>query len=307
MSCGAETEANSLLTSLLAGEDVTLPELNFDDTLFQIPADIMAAIKTGVIKLTPSDITSGDIDGSGVFDLMMRGMKAHLKEEYDKNRITGAEYTKAYIALVDGALQNSVQFLIQRDQSYWTAVTAQINAMSARMQLEAVKMQLAQSKFQALTAKSEFALTKLKLATESEAYCTAKYNLDYILPLQKSQLEKALLQAQTQIDTGVYQLTYLLPAQLAMTTEQAAAQRAQTRDTLLDGTPVAGLLGKQKLLYAQQITSYQRDAEVKAAKLFTDAWITMKTIDEGLLPPDNFANTSLQAILGTIKTANGIG
>ena len=66
-------------------------------------------------------------------------------------------------------------------------------------------------------------------------------------------------------------------------------------------------MGKQVDLYSQQITSYQRDGEVKTAKLFTDAWITMKTMDEGLLPPTNFQNTSLDAILGDLKTLNGLG
>jgi hypothetical protein len=32
----------------------------------------------------------------------------------------------------------------------------------------------------------------------------------------------------------------------------------------------------------------------------------MKTIDEGLLPPTNFNNTSLDAILSTLKTLNGL-
>ena len=89
--------------------------------------------------------------------------------------------------------------------------------------------------------------------------------------------------------------------------EQGEAQRAQTMDTRSDGSTVVGLLGKQKALYDQQITSYKRDAEVKAGKLWIDAWITMKTIDEGLLPPDQFTNTEINEVLATLKTNNLLG
>jgi hypothetical protein len=46
-----------------------------------------------------------------------------------------------------------------------------------------------------------------------------------------------------------------------------------------DGALIVGSIGKQKALYDQQITSYKRDAEHKATKLFTDTWITQKTLD----------------------------
>ena len=66
----------------------------------------------------------------------------------------------------------------------------------------------------------------------------------------------------------------------------------------------SSLEAKQKELQEQQITSYKRDAELKAAKIWVDAWVTMKTIDEGLEPPTEFANTNLDAILAVIKENN---
>lgn len=313
MGCGAETEANTLLAALLAAEDVSLPEINFDADAFKIPDSLTTNLQNAVVHLTPQEITTGSIDGSGVFDVIMRGMKAHLKEEFERNRITGAEYTKAYVALVDGAMAQSIQFLVNRDQVFWQAQQSQLAAYTARLQFETAKMGLAAAKFQALTAKSEYGLTKMKISSESMAYCTAKFQLDYILPLNKTQLEKQnaladkqVIGADLQNQTATYQLETLLPAQKLQLDEQTNAQRAQTSNTRIDGSPVVGLLGKQKDLYSQQITSYQRDAEVKAAKLFTDAWITMKTIDEGLLPPDNFANAELNKILRTLIDNNDL-
>lgn len=293
MSCGAENEANELLASLLVGEDVTLPPIDYNDDIFKIPDDVLEAIKSGVIRVSNSDLTTADVNGSGTFDLLMRSYKAHLQEEYHKQRISGAEYTKAYVALTESAMSQAVSFLLAKDQSYWQAQTAQLQALTARMQFESVKMQLATAKFEALTAKSNYGLTKLRLSTESINYCTAKYQLEEILPLSKA--------------TAEFQLQSMLPSQKLLIDEQVEAQRAQTQDDRTDGLAITGILGKQKELYAQQIVSYKRDAEVKAAKLFTDAWITMKTIDEGLEPPTNYANAQLNTILATLMVNNDIG
>ncbi len=137
------------------------------------------------------------------------------------------------------------------------------------------------------------------LSTESMAYCTAKYQLEVQMPVQTLGQEKqnAILD---------FQLSDMLPTQKDMVLEQIESQRAQTIGTRSDGTEVGGVLGKQIALYAQQITSYQRDAEVKAAKLWTDAWITMKTIDEGLEPPDAYTNANLDIVLGHIQENNDL-
>ena len=65
-------------------------------------------------------------------------------------------------------------------------------------------------------------------------------------------------------------------------------------------------LAVQKDLYTQQIESYQRDAEVKAAKMFIDTWVTQKTIDEGLTAPTVLQNASIETVMSRIKTNNGL-
>lgn len=290
MSCGADTTANTLLTSLLAGKSFNLPDVDLSDGRFQIPDDD-DSLYDNVERLTNEDLTTRVVDGSGVFDALMSGLSAHLKKEYEQNRITGEQYTKAYTASLGGALQTATSFLLGRDQAYWQAVLAQIQArtseiqvVTARVQLEVAKAQLATARIQAMNAEAEFALTKMKIATEDQQYC--------------------LLKVQT--EQGEYTLTQILPTQKTLLEEQVEVQRAQTMDTRTNGVVIRGSVGKQKDLYTQQITSYQRDAEVKAAKLFTDAWITQKTIDEGLLPPGAFRNDSINVILRNIKANNDI-
>lgn len=277
MSCSAEVEANRLLEELTKGDDFTLPDIDMSGPEWDIPGGDDSPIFGAISKVTNESLTTREVGGSGTFDALMESAHNHLKAEFKANRITGGEYTKAYIAMMESCMSNAVQFLLGRDQAYWAAAMAQIQAVTARVQLATSKAQFVLAKIQALSAKSEYALTKMKIATESETYCAALFNADQ-----------------------------MLPQQLKLITEQTEAQRAQTLDTRTDGAAVKGSVGKQKELYSQQITSYQRDAEVKASKLFTDAWITQKTIDEGLNPPNGFTNASIDTILTKLKSNNGL-
>jgi hypothetical protein len=222
-----------------------IPAVDLTNTAFTIPGTISSQLYTEITRLTNTDLTTGTVGGSGVFDALMAGVAAHLRGEYDASRITGAEYTKAYIALTQAAMASAVQFLLSREQSYWQAVTAQAGAVTAKVQHETAKV----------------------------GYETARYQFDTVMPLQAT-----------------------------LVREQGEVQRAQTLNTRSDAATVTGLTGKQKDLYTQQITSYQRDCEIKASKLFTDAWITMKTLDEGLAAPTGFSNANLDEVLTAVRT-----
>jgi hypothetical protein len=281
---GSDTAANSLLTSLTSGVSFTVPAVDLSDAVYTVPAASGPLYGT-ITRLNNAALTTQIVGGTGTFDVLMASVKAHLKAEYDANRITGSEYTKAYIALTEAALSNATQYLLAQEQAYWTALGAQAQAQAAsiavvtgRVQLQTAKTQLQAMVYEAANNQASYALNKAKLATEDATYGTA-----------------------------IYQLNNLLPKQLDLVKEQVETQRSQTLDTRTDGTTaVTGSVGKQKALYAQQILSYQRDAEVKAAKIFSDAWITMKTIDEGLLPPTGFDNTTIAAILASLKTNNSL-
>lgn len=434
---GAEVIASELMTALLTGVDVTVPTINTADSEFQIPGDNTSDAYDVLLKLTNADLTTGAINGTGSFDKLMVGVAAQLQGEYDAGRITGAEYSKAYITLTQSALATSLQFLLGKDASYWQAVQAQTQAVIARVQLATVKAENARAQIEALTAKSNYALTKLKLATEDVQYGSLKYKLDNIDPLQVTQLtlqnsgittsnlglsinndiasynltttlpkqatildnqalqiaeqtaqvtyttvnllpaqlaqitgetskinyevvnilpkQGGLLTEQTlqvtaqtdgvtktnvgidtansiasynlttvlpkqqeilveQLATAVvdkntksYNLTDILPAQKLNLQEQAEAQRAQTLDTRSDGvTAVAGSVGKQNALYAQQVISYQKDAELKAGKVFSDIWTVRKTVDEGTGLPAAFDTANIQSVMSKIMTSNGL-
>lgn len=271
---GSDVVAGSLFNTLTNDMPYEIPTVDLEGTKYNIPNN--PKVYAPIEELSVGGLTNAV--STGVFDVLMSSMKKHLKEEYESGRITGSEYTKLYTAQSQVVLNTSIQFMNMQVTSYWQAVSGQAAAIVSQVQIETGKLEYATGQMKAKTVETEYAVNKVKLATEDAAYGVNKYNL-----------------------------SNLMPAQLKLLNEQLEVQRAQTSDTRSDGTtPVNGVLGKQRALYTQQITSYQRDAEMKATKLFTDAWITMKTIDEGLLPPSNFQNTSLDGILTRIKQNNDL-
>jgi len=289
------------------------------------------------------DLTEGKTGGSGVFDKLMTSVTAHLDRERQQGRITNNDFAKSYVDFSNGAMGAAIQFLLQKDQAHWMALVAQTQAKlglveltKASVELEEAKYRMRMMAFQAAGAEAQTALMKMQLATARVEFCTAEYNLATMLPKQALILDaqhgmtlaqtdqvvdttnlllpEQVRLAQANADNAVFTNTYIMPAQrdqllaqVKVTQEQHETQRAQTMDTRSDNvTPVTGTLGKQKELQAQQITSYRQDAQLKASRVFVDAWITMKTIDEGTLPPVNFNNASLDGVLTTIKTSHNL-
>lgn len=179
-------------------------------------------------KVSLTDLTTKVGENTAIFDGLMFSVYTHLGDEFSKGRITGSDYTKAYIELTGSALAAAVQFALGKDAAYWQALLIRQQAINAE-------------------------------------------------------------------------------AQKGLIIEQTEVQRAQTMNTRLDNvTTVTGAIGKQKDLYTQQIASYIRDSELKAAKIFADAWITQKTLDEGLVAPTNFTNATVDIVLTKIRTNNSL-
>lgn len=116
-------------------------------------------------------------------------------------------------------------------------------------------------------------------------------------------LQKDSVYVQTLVNAAQKDLT---EEQLALIREQIETERANTLDERTDGTPIVGSVGKQKDLYTQQIKSYQRDAEVKAAKLISDMWNTAKAINEDVPTPNAIGLVPLDDLLDKIKDNNGL-
>lgn len=64
-----------------------------------------------------TDLTDGTVDGEGIFDKLMASGEAHLKREYQNNRITGKEYSTVYLGMMQSAMAQSIQFLTAAKQA----------------------------------------------------------------------------------------------------------------------------------------------------------------------------------------------
>lgn len=287
---------------------VTFTPVDIANTKFVVPTGSESKIYEVQDRPSIGDVSSGAVDGSGIFDVLMRALKSQLQQEFEEHRITGSEYTRAYIELTQSALSASMQFLTARDASFWASQGAQVQTITSLVQLETARAGYASAAYNFETLQP---LQARNAEAQAEA---AEYNVATTLPIQTTTLEH-------QRDTAEYNLDNMLPQQLLLVTaqtevaenqatmvvEQTQVQRAHTMDTRLDGiTSVAGLLGKQKDLYTQQITSYQHDAHTKMAKVFADSWITQKTVDEAVTAPTAFTNANINDVFDVLRDDMGL-
>lgn len=269
----AETRANQIFNAL--DLNFTLPNVVLTAPEYALPPQAGNPIYAAVDPVTVSDLTDGTVGGDGAFEVLMASMRAHLQTEFEKNRITGDQYTKAYIELTSLAMSTGLQLVLGRAQAYWQAILvreqakrAEAEAVTAIVGLETAKAQLAMARSQAEMAEAQMVLAKLQLASED-----ARYNLTH--------------------------------AQIDLTEEQIEVARAQHADTRSDGTAIAGTAKRQRDLLEQQREAFIRDADARVAKFFLDGWITQKTIDEGLAPPNQLTNAEINAVLSQMRQRAG--
>ena len=78
------------------------------------------------VKLT--DLTNEvdpNTEGSGVFDVLMEKLETRLQEQYTAGRITGSDFASAYASLMNNALGQAVQFLLNKDKAAAEAMIAE--------------------------------------------------------------------------------------------------------------------------------------------------------------------------------------
>ena len=214
-----ETRSKEILSSLTEGLDFTIPNIDFNDKAFEIPQALIDALQKVPEPLTTALLTERVVGGNGTFDAIMTAMKEHLKIEYNEGRITGAEYTKAYIAMLQSALQFAVQYLLGRDNAYFQAIGAQTQALTNSINIYKAKVELAIAQAQAHQNKAEYANRVLGLGT------VEKQTLLTNAQTSKTTEEVKLVTSQT---ARTDQDTKLTTANIARTEEETKLVSANT-------------------------------------------------------------------------------
>ena len=332
--------AKEMLSNIIGEKNFDIDDIEWDDSKVTVPEDLMSKWKTDVDPVTIEELTSRQAFGSGIFDALMQSVHNHLKIEYDKNRITGAEYATTYTKLTEAAMANAVQFCLQKNQAYFQGILAQAQAISAGIQAQiaaiSAKVQLAKVKAEALGVAAQYALTAMKLSTEDAQHALtckqqavaeaqallASYqaklmnpaptgedvgkNIDYLIKQQ--QLESS----QNQARLSGYQADAQNPSLPANNNANIdfklkLAQKDQIDKNIQHIAKQMEVEGAQKLLYDQQKISFQRKSEKDVADLFSNAYIAMKSVDEGLAIPKALSGASINEVLQTLKENADLG
>ena len=238
-----------------------------------------------------SDLTQTTLDGSGVFDTLMRSMKAHLEAEYQKGRIKGAEYSTVYLGSLTAVLDASLNFLLQREK---VALEAELMAQ------------------QILVAEAEVAKANAMVLVAEQEVLKAQIEKDILLANKgKIPVEIAHLEAQTAFigqqrtnliaeGLNIPKQGTLLDAQKSVQTQQALnlateklhieAQTSLVNQQKTNLTAESLNIPKQGLLIdAQANVQTQQQLNMAKELLHTEAKITLtanqsaNAVTEGLV------------------------
>lgn len=270
-----------------------------------------------IVPLKIDDLTQATLEGSGIFDVLMRANKVHLEAEFNKNRIKGPEYSTVYLGALQSVMSTGLSFLFQNQKAALEAqlleqqiILAGVAVEKARVELQMVTASLAKIPLEILQLEAQTGLVKQQTANALAELEIIKANGLKIpaeialITQQKLNLvtTELQIQAQTKMITqqalnAVIEGTVLsaqkckLDAEFdllregllksaqetALLTQKVATEKAQTLSTGVDEDSV---LGKQKKLYQAQTDGFSRDAEQKAAKVMVDSWNVRRTTDE---------------------------
>ena len=68
-------------------------------------------------EILNKDLTEVNLDGSGIFDELMKTVQLRLDEEYKKGRIKGADYSKIYLGALSATMQQALAFLMGKQSA----------------------------------------------------------------------------------------------------------------------------------------------------------------------------------------------
>ena len=186
-----------------------------------------------------NDLTTGSLDGKGLFDHLMRTVHAHLLEEYESQRIRGTDWSKVYLGSMEATLANAVQYLLGVG-----LLSAQLDKLTAETAL------VEQQKLNAeLEAQQIAAQTNLLISQKSEV----DYRVANLLPREVDLLNQNIIKV----------------------IEEINLIRAKTNNENKNLI----VLDKQIELLTQQAAQYLRETNVKKAKIVADAWSAKAVAD----------------------------
>ena len=300
--------SEKLYYNLTKSDNFNLDNLQINPDDFKLPDGLLDKIINYKVSATLEEVTTKDPDGTGAFDTFMTAISKHLEKEFSQVRIVGADYSNAYIAAMQMALQQAVDFVLKKDQVFISATTAQLAAIDAAIGIIKSKIALITAQIQAYIAQTQYAGEKLKLSNLHETYITliAQYNkLCEEVNVQKAQTSGTRTDNAT-VAGSIGAQIQMINEQIKLVREQIESARAQTLDTRTDGAVVKGQIGKQKDVASQQIIAFKQKAGIDAANIASNAWITSKGMNDAVEAPTSMQNAALNNVVDQVYANAGL-
>lgn len=236
------------------------------------------------------DLTES-VDGSGVFDTLMASLKDHLQVEFERGRITGVNYSNVYLGGLTVVMQQSIEFLLRKDQSARQAdlITAQIANTEADTLFREKQTELAEVQIDIALKDLLIKDKELQLAEKEIQLKTAQVQ---IAEKEVELKEQELLVAQEQVKKIAEEVKLLAKqviktdSEIAVLNAKAVTEQGQTSDSIN-----AGLVGAQRRLYEAQTQGFTNDHNYKMTKTRADIYSVMLSQDPDALwnnPPPNW-------------------
>jgi hypothetical protein len=254
-------------------------------------------------QITVTDLTNEN--KSGVFDKLIESLRLVLREEFTSNRITGSDYSKIVASTVDSVLSQSMQFLLQKDQSAkqvevmeaqrLLAVTqelvvqkeillAQANITKLDKEIEILEIQKGVMEASVLLTEAQAAKTEKEVELLDIEKTKTSAEVDLVNASVADTIAKtAMITAQT---ANVSKEGTLMDKQILKTISETTfleqrikTEKAQISD-YIDGAPVVGILGRQRVLYQAQSDGFKSKAKQDVMQTLVNTWITRRSTDE---------------------------
>ena len=188
--------------------------------------------------LNVTELTTAEIAGTGVFDVLMQSVKNHVQEEHAKSRITGKEYATVYLEALQSTMAQSIEYLLRAKTLGFELDNLGKQGVLLDHQAE-IAIKDAQLKFAQIAqtqAQTELTEQQTKSA-EAEAH-----KIPVEISLLRSNLELAGVEkdlriaqvglAETEKDIAVYNLANKTPVEVELL--QAQTDNAQSQIALTD-------------------------------------------------------------------------
>lgn len=188
--------------------------------------------------LDVTELTTAEIAGTGVFDVLMQSVKNHVQEEHAKSRITGKEYATVYLEALQSTMAQSIEYLLRAKTLGFELDNLGKQGVLLDHQAE-IAIKDAQLKFAQIAqtqAQTELTEQQVKSA-EAEAH-----KIPVEISLLRSNLELAGVEkdlriaqvslAETEKDIAVYNLANKTPVEVELL--QAQTDNAQSQIALTE-------------------------------------------------------------------------